>query len=488
MADRVQGTSKIDFFGGQASGVDELSGAHRLMVNLVRQPMAGAAWGSLIPGTSAWSWAPTAWPNTNAVIGMTDFDGKLIYVTADRKFYAVEAPGLVTARSDATAATQLQGAERPSFAVAKTQLFVAGGGLISYWDGAAASFAQVSGVDAPIAGFVAANSQRIIATPFGRSGQFRWTDPFETSHVTGWDPINFAEAEARPDKAVAVHENSNYIYVFGTRTHQAFSPDANVGYSPVSTVNVGTAAPHSVINMLEDKLFAWFSNTKEFVVGDGHTQPKSISGEMTSVFQELPTWADCRGYRAKINGADLLIWTFPTTGQTFAYNLKHSHWLEPRGYDSGLGTWAPWPITSYFYWEDYGFHLVGLSDGSIQVLDPGSTTVAGQIIKGESIVGFNSQGIEGREKQTDVIAVPIRRGEVAYGSTAPIVLLSYRDSPGAWSQPIPISLGVAGDRRPLVKKDFVGRPYFRRQWRLEVANGAGLSLGPVEETFTVMGF
>jgi hypothetical protein len=487
MSERIQQSAKIDFGSGQSSGLEELSGSPKAMINLIRQGKAGEAWIRLMPGSSTWNYAPTVWPSTTAVIGMLDFDDKLIYVTEDRNFYSVEAPGLVILRSDPTdISTQLQGAERPSFASAKTQIFAAGGGAISYWDGITPFFAQIP-LPAPYASFVSANSQRIIATPFDKSGQIQWTDPLETVHITGWNPINFAEAEARPDKAVAVFENSNYLYVFGTETVQAFSPDANVAYSPVATTNLGTNAPHSIINLLEEKLFAWFAHNKEFMISDGHTQPKSISGDMTEVFQTMAVWNDCRGFRIRIAGADLLIWFFPSAGRTFFYNLKHSHWGELYGYNTTLGTYAPWPVSSYFYWKEKGLHLVGLADGSIQVLDLASTTIAGQIIKGESIQGFEARGLDSRQKQTDVLAVPVRRGDAAFGALAPSVLLSFRDGTGAYSQPIPISLGTAMDKRPVVKKHLASPLYFRRQWRLEVANLANLSLGPVEEVYTIMG-
>lgn len=485
MAVYTEGSGKIDFGAGEESSFEELGGAHRLMVNLVREPRDGG-WIRLVPGTSGWDWAPTVWLSTGSeVTAITDFDGKLFYATADRKFYSVDAPGLNVARSTATAATQLQGAERCVFAKTKTRLFAAGGGVLSYWE-TMGNFAQVSSGPAT-AGFVAANSQRVVATIFDDSGQIVWTDALEGLHLTGWNELNFAEAEARPDKSVAVFENSNYIFVFGTTSTQAFAPDANVSYAPVSTTNVGTQAPHSIINLLDEKLFAWFSNFKEFVIGDAHTAPRVISGPMDKTFKELTTWNDCVGYRLRLSNMDLLVWRFPTLGIAYAFDLKSTRWLSIRGYSSTIGDWAPWPITAYHYWEERGLHIVGLADGTLQKVDLTSQTIAGQLLKGESITGFLDRGSPTRKKQTRILSIPVRRGEAVFGVVAPAVELSYRDAPIAWSQPSKISLGVAGDKKPVIEKRVVGRPYYLRQWRLEVAASAAVSFGPVEETFEVLG-
>lgn len=488
----AQQQGHIDFSAGQAPGSEELAGAPPLLVNFLPDALT-PGWMRLAPGTSEWDGfdndvdddgVPTVASYGSEVIGISDFDGKLVYVTADRKIYAVEAPGLVTALSTSTASTKLDGVSRPVFAKTESRILIAGGGLLSYWAPGSPTAAQVS--SGPLASFVCANSQRLVATPTGVSGAFDWTNRFEANHLTGWDAFNFAYADARPDRAVAVFENSNEIAVFGTQTVQVFAPDANVAYALISTTNVGTLSPYSVINLLDEKSYAWFSNAKELVIGDGRSAPTKLLDDR--VLKGIETYDDCIGWRVRMGNWDLLVWKFPTEERTFVIELKSKKWLELRGYDTTIGDWSVYPVTAYHYWEDEDVHLVGLADGTIAKLDPDAVTMAGQPIVAEAITGTIDRGTRSLRKQTIQLTVPLRRGVAPFGTTAqPNIEIRRRDDMGAWSNPIPIGLGVAGDYRPQVSRRIVSRPYWTTQWKLRASTSYSVSLGPVEELFETLG-
>ncbi len=470
----------IDFGVGLADSQEALGGAPQQVVNILKD---ATGFLRLAPGTSTWSWFPTVIPRASEVIGMTDFDGKLVYVTADRYIWVVEASGLVTALSDATVATQLDGNLPPSFAATKARLFIAGGGRMQYWP-ASGLTARVT--DGPIASHVIANAQRVVASSFDNSGQFTWTEPGEGLHLSaaGWDPLNFAEAEARPDPVLAIFENSDEVFLFGKKTLQIFSPDPNTGYAPQYTMNCGLGPRSSVINMLERRMFAWITDELEAVISTGRdAEPVYISRpDITQTLKALGTVDDCRGEYLKIGNWRLLVWTFPTSGTTLAYDVDGKRWLRLQGYDSTIGDYGPWPVTSLYYWTDQRVVLAGLATGEIAVLDLDATTIAGEIIKGESLLGYDSAGTEG-PKQTLTLRIPIRRGVGAFGTTTPPVIeISWRDKPGEFSRPLRISLGAAEQNRPQIVRRIVTRPYVRRQWRLQMAAGVNVAIGPIEAT------
>lgn len=476
-------------FGGQESGVEQLGGAPPLAVNLLRDKHG---WIRLTPGTSAWSWFPTTIPNGSPVIGITDFDNKVVYVTADRRLWTVEAPGLVTALTSTSIPTSyLEGDKRPTFARTRARLFIAGGGGLHWWPGTGYSARLAWALDVygrtapPPTTHVSAVAQRVVTNSFDDSGLINWTEPLEAQHILsdGWDPLNFAEAESQPDPVIAVHDNSAILYMFGTRTLQAFAPDPNDGFSPLSAINIGCIAPYSIIPLQDRRVFAWLTPNREFVLSNGQAGGEQYLSHpaIASTLADLPTVSDCFGYRQKVLEHDLLVWTFPTLGASFVYDLTSQSWSEQRG--RTFGEWTTWPITAYHYWPDKNVHLVGLATGEIAQLDASATTVAGQTLKLEAVSGFQMRPTV---CQTNLVRLPLRRGETT-STTAPTVQLSYRDGTGAWSSPSNLSMGGAGDYRPYVQKRLVGRPYVGRQWRLEMSESVSTTIGPLEEQYEVLG-
>jgi hypothetical protein len=470
-----------------APALEELAGAPQRAINILRTP--GTEWIRLAPGTSTWGWFPSTIPNASSIIGITDFNGKIVYITADRRAWVVEAPGLVTALSSTTdLTTYVEGDRRPTFARDKTRLFIAGGGKISYWAGTGnlAQLATTAGTSTPPpATHVVAIAQRIVAGYYDNSGLVSWTEGLEGYHLTGWDPLNFAEAESRPDKVVAVHENGNELCVFGSESTQAWVPDATVGFAPIAASNRGCAAAYSIIPMTDKRAYAWLSDTREIVVGTGRGNEQVISDPgMTKVLRELETVTDCFGYRQRVGANDLFTWTFPSLGATYTYDLATQAWGELRGFDGE--TWDVWPITAYHYWRDQGLHLVGLETGEVALLDMLAMTVAGQAIEGEVVTGFTNQGTM-QKKQTVQLRMPMRRGG-ATGSTTPQLALYYRNDTGAWSSPTLCSMGLAGDNTPYAERRTTGRQYVTRQWKLRISGApANTAIGPMEERFEVLG-
>jgi hypothetical protein len=341
---------------------------------------------------------------------------------------------------------------------------------------------------------VVGNAQRLIALPYDNTGYIKWTEPgegallnSETDTPPGWDSLNYAEAEARPDADKALHENSDELFVFGARTVQIFTPDENTGYAAAYTMNRGLGPRQSVINLLERRLFAWMTEERDIVLSSARDEPEVISHPyITRTLKAMSTVDDCRGEYLKIDNFRLLVFTFPTAGECLVYDLDAKRWSRMRGYDSTAGDYAPWPVTALFYWPDQNVWLAGLSTGEIATLDMTATTIAGQRLVGEVVLGYDNGGTEGT-KQTIILRAPMRRGLGAAGSTSPpSVEVYYRDRPGAWSRPVTFSLGAAESNWPQLTKRLVTRPFVRRQWRLVVGASVIVSLGPMEQTVEVL--
>ena len=464
----------VDFGAGQASGLAELAGATQLLWNFLPSPDSSI---KVRPLVNAWSDFPAA-PEASPVIGIQPYGQYVVYVTQNattgvRKLWAWLGPGNVVALSDATTATQLDGTLRPIFTTNHTDLFITGGGAPQTWTGTGLS--SRLGGSPPNATHIATIAQRLVLNRNDVSGQIVWTDPGDGNHAT-WPALNFAEAEASADISVAMYANTNEVFVFGARTTQFFFPDPNTAFSTGRALSLGCKAPYSVIVL--DDAFAWLDDKHRFVMSDGRGADTISSPLMAETVKALGTVSDCWGCRIVIGAHDLLLWVFPTEERTLYYDQVTKKWGEWKSWDGS--SFVPWIGQSYCYWPQQNIHLVGLSDGTIGLLDFGSTTELGQTVVAKSRTGFVDQGTLVR-KLSQRMQLTMKRGATLPGSTAPVVELAYRDDLGSFQPAIQYSLG-AGDYRATIYKWSLGM-YRNRQWELTFTAAAEFLLASAVETY-----
>jgi hypothetical protein len=466
-------TKPIYFGPDQRSGDQQLAGAPPLAINVV---VDGAGAVRRRPGISSWSGFPGQ-AEIAPVIGMGAFEGALYFVTQTRRIYKIAAD--VGTSLSAGALTFLAGTERPVFAVTPFRMAIAGGGVPEKIE--LPGFADRLGGSPPPSRFIAALAQRLVSddqTGSDSTGRVRFTYVGNAGNED-WDPLNFTSAEARPDAIVAVRENANELFAFGETSLQVFSPDPTVIFAPGRALNRGCAAGHSVIAI--DEQFAWLTNRREFVMSDGRSV-QVISDQISATLDSVPLVSDCYGFRWSADQFDVACWQMPTDGRTFAAQIGGG-WAQWHGWTPGQGH-TLFPITSHFYWEEQNLHLVGMADGTIAQLDSTTGTDLGATIKAEVVTGFLNRETDAW-KSCDAVRLTFKRGQ-ASGPTEPQVLLSWRDGQGAFSSPLRLGLGVAGDQMFTIERRSLGM-YRARQWKLEFTDAVDFVLARVEETFSVGG-
>lgn len=463
-------------FGALASGLDELAGAPPLYINVYRD--AGGSTRRR-PGIATWADFPETIPNASPVVGMTVFGDALVYVTLDRKLFAMQVAGTVSSLSNASAATQLDGSRRPSFAATRDTLIIAGGGAPQKWDVSLGLTARLGG-SPPVASHVVTIAQRVVLSRFDLSGQIQWTPAGLTET---WNGLDFAEAEARPDVLVAIAENTNELYAFGASTTQVFAPDASVIFAPGRTLNEGCGAPDSVIRV--EDTFAWLGQNvaRRFVMTTPGGGVVPISTPVIDrTLQSLGAVSDTWGFRAKMDAGDFLVWVMPTEARAFVYEIQSKSWGEWRSF--AAGDWTALTIQSYCYWPAKNLHLVGLSDGSIARLDAGTSTEKGATLKGQMRTGFTNRGTDAY-KDCRIVRLAMKRGAGTVGAEEPSVELSWRDDQGAFGDPVRLGLGYAGDGRVDVQLETLGT-YREREWQLDITDSVDWSMASATETFDVL--
>jgi hypothetical protein len=464
----------IPFNEGQASGIDELGGATPAVINVTHD----AATLRTRPGLSTWDMFPSVIPNASPVVGAWVYGAYLVYVTEDRKLWALIASGLVVPLSSATATTQLDGTLRPQAVVTATRIVIIGGGVPQKWEGAGVS-ARLGG--SPPAGVAIAflTQTLVIATA---AGLLYFSQPGELGggHEDWRGDTDSAEAEAGADGLVALAASTGEMLALGTETAQIFFPGQTTGddaFINGTVLQAGCTAGSSLIKW--DDQYVFLDNRRRIVATNGRSLQDIAGPGMAKTFWRFATVDDCWAFRARFDGVDLLGFVFPTEGRACVYNANVQKWAEWRSIDPE-GRWQPWIGRCHCYWPARALHLIGLADGSIAVLDPDAFTEDGQMLKAVMRTGFGDRST-GNKKVCERVQLTMRRPGTA--AVAPVAELRWRDDLGAFGQPLRFSMGAPGDYETQVQKWTLG-VYGVRQWELTVSAPTEFVLTNAEEIFT----
>lgn len=474
--------SPVRFSGSESPSVEELAGGVPVQINVVTDA-AGAL--RLRPGIATWPDFPLSFivGTAPAVIGITAWNGNIIYVTEDRNIWAVTTPGTVVALSSAVLATKLDGGLRPVFTATRTRIIISGGGKPQKWEGAGLS--SRLGGSPPAMSHITAISQRIAGNDSGVSGIVYWSGIGDTGAETWTTGLNFREAETKQDSAIGLYENSNELVVLGTETIQMLSPDPVETFTNARTIEIGWGAPSSYIGL--DQQFMGLDSKDRAILCDGRSFRDISSPFVGKDLSEMTSTSDCWGARYPFHNYDFGLLNFPTDGRTLAYETKTKSWAEWRGYDTvraGLGAFGgalAFRVTSAYFWEAKRIMLVGLANGQIAMLDPSATDDLGTPITAQVTSTFEDRKTS-RLKQCSAVRLRFRRGGDSTGTA--VALYSYRDNTGGFCEPYRITIGDSSDVEPVVEIRTLGT-YRQRQHRIVVDSGA-FSFADMDEDFTVL--
>jgi hypothetical protein len=417
-----------------------------------------------------------------------------------RNIYRVNSGGAVNLTSSnggAAGQADLRGFTRPVFAETVPLLAIAGGQEIQKitlaTDVPARLRGLVGGVDPPLgATFVSANASRLLANdPTIDINRVRFSGARDINNPDGYENwavvfqdfnAGFFPANASPDPVKGIVENTNEVFVFGSRNVQIFRADAQIGFSTVSTRQYGVSAPYSIVQMDQD--FIWLDHRRRIVRSDGR-QANIISEAIEQDLKEMTTVSDAFGYRVKVGYVDAYVLTFPTDGRTFSIQTGGG-WSQWQSFNETSNAWGQFNVLSHGHrvFDGLDQSVVGLQDGRVAQLLSNKTDDLGTRIKAYTETGFINRGSDNL-KHCKALHFAFRRG-LSGSATEPLGFLSWADQPGAWSTPIPIEFGASGDTRPVVTFRSLGT-YRRRAWRFTFSETeSDLALSAVTEDFEIL--
>lgn len=474
----------IPFGNREGSGLPEEAGASPVALNVLtdqlgavhRRPGLRAR-----TGVISTAFAPSAvsgiWVTNSGDIYAVDEGG------ATRNIYRVSASAI---NLSTVGPEKLTGTARPVFAETEAILAIAGGEQMQKVVFASGTSSRLedtaSPSNPPRATHVVANQSRLLANDADNPNLLRFSDLASGTSYTGHEywlmagigTSGFVAADARPDPILAIWDNLNEIFVFQPRTLQVYAPDAFAVYALASTRQIGCGAAYSVIPL--EQAFAWLDEQRRFIQSDGRSV-QVLSEPIAQTLRNLTRTDDCFGYRFNEGFADVLVWTFPTDGLTFAYQ-QGVGWNRWAGWS---GNWTPFSVTSHQVNTDG--NLVGLSDGRIGELSNQVSTDYGEPIRAYTETGFINHGTD-MNKLCKSVRLSLRRGRTS-GSGTPKGRLVWRDRPDVEAGSIPVDLGSGGDTEPVIPFYSLG-VYRSRQWSFEFTGTEELILVAAKEEFQVL--
>jgi hypothetical protein len=477
----------IVFGPNQEGSYDELGGASPRAINVVIDPKGVV---SKRPGIGSYAVAPSGVIDAAGITGLyADNTGQLFAVggTPNARHIYKLANGAAADLSLAPNST-LRGNRRPTFAETEAWLVLAGGADIQKVDLQTLVSTQLGG-EPPIASHIIANSSRLLANDLTvDKTKVRFSGIAQGTLVTAgheeWDNTGLTEdggfftAEARPDPVMAVYENTNEVFVWGRDNLQIFVPDASSIFAPAATRESGTLAPYSIIKQGAD--FFWLDQHRRIVYSDGRSF-QNIEGPIKRQLDALSTPSDCFGYRVFLGHIDCLVWTFPTDGRTFVYQIGGG-WSEWHGWDESSSQFKSFITNAHYLRRDGGLNVVGTTDGRV-----GKLSLSSYSDLDERVVAYVESGFVNHDtdilKRCRSVSIAIRRGSNAAASLG---RLEYRDDMGPWNEPLYIDTGVTGDNDCVRHLRALGT-YRRRQWRWTFSDSVNLSLLKVTEHFDILG-
>lgn len=472
---------RIPFAPAQESGWEELSGAGQEAYNVI---IDGKGAVRRRPGIKEYFDTAGTVLDATGISGLHQTSGGKLFAVSDanriKTVYSVSKGGI-------NELGEILGEKRPTFAETQTLLVIAAGSSLYKVNIKTLDLDKLGG-DPPKSTHVIAQASRLLNVDLDTDlrNNFNYSAPQAGAGITGYETWNGTDgsdsgpfsANARPDPIEALHENTNEVFAFGKTNVQNFAPDPNSVYAKVNTREFGCAAPYSVVK--DDQNFAWIDDKRRIVHSDGRTF-NVLSDPIKQVLDNMDDLSDAFGYRVVRGPVDVLVWTFPSDGRTFAYQ-RGGGWAQWAGWNSTGNRFKQFPVTAAVRQLSDGAYVCGTDTGRMGVFLNSAAQDLGEDIAAHVTTGFINRKTQSR-KHCRSLRITMKRGQSTGENVAAQV--SWRDDLGKWGQPLAVTLGKEGDPEVVVRFYSLG-VYRERQWRFSFQGSEDLILANVSEEYEVL--
>ncbi len=165
---------------------------------------------------------------------------------------------------------------------------------------------------------------------------------------TVYDPLNFASAEASPDDLLSIESNSNQFVLFGEDSIELWDNVGGSGFPFERNINgvieCGLASQEGTTTA--DNTVYWIDQNRIARRLEGNVARRISTDGTEQKWQEYATINDARVFSYVYDGHTFVVYTFPSAGATWGYDINTQEWHERASY--GYGYWrAKWIVKAY---------------------------------------------------------------------------------------------------------------------------------------------
>ncbi len=269
------------------------------------------------------------------------------------------------------------------------------------------------------------------------------SDPATVLSING---LNFATAEANPDRLVTLASNNGELWAFGEDTVEIWYDAANpngFAFSPRlgAVINQGCSAEKGVTRF--NNTLAWIDDRRQIVMADGYQIKRLSTDPIEAAIRAYSVVSDAIFYSYSFSGHEFLICTFPSEDVTWSFDTGTSMWHERTSIVGGdVHRFLGDQHISYKGKEIVG----GWNSSTLYTLDPDVYTEAGQHV--ERIRTFQHITDENRYRGVSYLEVYAETGvgvQSGQGSDPQIMLQVSKDGGHTYGNEEWRSLGAAGN-------------------------------------------
>lgn len=399
---------------------------------------------------------------------------RTIAVCNQKTFQITDSNGTI---AEITGNTFETGSVRVKFADFGSALYAANGAKIN---GISTSAVTVmADVDAPTAVTHVAILDRYLIGNEVASGNFHWAD---VNAPTAWSGY-YSEAEANPDRLVALDVQNLNLFLMGKRTLEKWYDDGSTPFIRLyqGLVQSGTIANYSFTWCNAVQAFCWLDENRRVVMESGGVA-LLIGLSINKYIQEFTTVSDAIGDYVEIVGRPFYVLTFPSEEKVLAYDFISKNWYRLGSWNTGTATYDRYRGNCYCLAPAWNLTLMGdRANGKIYKLGSTIYDENGSILRSLIQTAHYNHGAGANRKYCNGIYLRLKRTSTVSEDGTPDLMLQYRDDGNTtWSTERSLTMHAIGNTDFLAYTTRLGS-YFSRQWRFYMTDSYPLCIASVEE-------
>lgn len=368
--------------------------------------------------------------------------GTFSYWVAGNSVYRVSKTYAIAKLGEITSSTGPVG-----LAANDSQVLIVDG--FSGWIATASALTPISDPDFPIgvtaAGFV---SSYFIVAGDG-TGQFYWNETPNTA--SAWNGLDFASAEANPDKTIGLIVDHLETLLFGTSSCEIFvlTGDAALPFQRTGNTFIehGCAAAATIAKL--DNTTYWLAQDDRggpmVMRLNGYTPVRVSDHALEKALQAYATVDDAFAYSFQMEGHSFYVLTFPTADATWLFDVESAKWYEWAWMHPDTGALHRHRSSCHLFFG--GEHLVGdFESGKVYALDLDTYTDNGDAIKRIRVTQTLSKDNQRLFFGELVVDMETGVGLATGQGSDPQLMLRYSDDGGhTWSNVKTRTIGKVGE-------------------------------------------